>query len=541
MSYIAPDSDIEFCRGFPLDRGHEYAISFASASAQYSAIHAYASKIYDKNSYQRVNKRTIRVGELADNLQGVNYMIFRNTAFGTKWFYAFVDEVNYINNSVCEVVYTIDPLQTYLFDFNWNACMVEREHTLTDVVGEHTETENFAQVTQKYSRILQKTFDSWTYIVASTKFLGVDPSAYTKASQWPNSTPAVYDGVLQGCGLYLYSSISDFANTVKYLDDLGIGSAIVAIFAVPSDLVTTPFANSKVDTSTFTQSLSGALDGYTPKNKKLYTSPFCNIVLSGNGVSVKVFDVQGFTISNGSVEGIIEATCAINPNSSIIAYPIFYRGIGYNPLPGIPYGNKENAVQLGNALQGSWTSDTYANWQAQTGTSRTLTAVMSVLAAGGAVVGAVASGGAGAPLAAGAVMGAVTTIASTAVNQATENLRMSNLPNTLNGGVAAGDINLARGDFGFRVYFAYPVANQAEKIDAYFTRYGYACNKIKVPSTNNRPYWTYCKTNGCAFTPKIGSGIPAPDMEAINGYFDKGITWFKTAADVGRFDRDNSV
>lgn len=539
MAYIAPDSDIEFCRGFPLDRGHEYTIHFSDAGSQYAAIHAYASKIYGKESYQRVNKRTIRIGELADNLQGVNYMAFRNTAFGTKWFYAFVDEVNYINNSVCEVVYTIDPLQTYLFDFNWNACLVEREHTLTDVVGQHTETENFAQVTQKYTRILQKRFDTWTYIVASTKNLAVDPSAYMKASQWPNSTPAVYDGVLQGCGFYLYSSITDFANTVKYLDDLGIGNAIVAIFAIPSELVTTPFANSTISTSSFTQSLSGALDGYTPKNKKLYTSPYCNIVLSGNGVNVKNFDVQGFTITGGAVSGSIVATCSINANSGIIAFPQSYRGIGVVGLD--PYGAKEYAVQLGNALQGSWSSDTYANWQAQTGTSRTLTAVMSVLAAGGAVVGAVASGGAGAPLAAGAIVGAVSTIASTGINQATENLRMQNLPNTLNGGVAAGDINLARGDFGFRVYFAYPVANQAEKIDAYFTRYGYACNKIKVPSSNNRPYWTYVKTNGCAFTPKIGSGIPAPDMEAINGYFDKGITWFKTAADVGRFDRDNSV
>ena len=394
-------------------------------------------------------------------------------------------------------------------------------------------------MTQKYTRILQKRFDTWTYIVASTKNLAVDPSGYTKASQWPNSTPAVYDGVLQGCGLYLYSSISDFANTVKYLDDLGIGNAIVAIFALPSEMVSSPFANSTVSSSSFTQSLSGALDGYTPKNKKLYTSPYCNIVLSGNGVNVKNFDVQGFTITSGSVSGGIVATCSINANSGIIAYPQSYRGIGVVGLD--PYGAKEYAVQLGNALQGSWSSDTYANWQAQTGTSRTLTAVMSVLAAGGAVVGAVASGGAGAPLAAGAIVGAVSTIASTGINQATENLRMQNLPNTLNGGVAAGDINLARGDFGFRVYFAYPVANQAEKIDAYFTRYGYACNKIKVPSTNNRPYWTYVKTNGCAFTPKVGTGIPAPDMEAINGYFDKGITWFKTAADVGRFDRDNSV
>ena len=538
MAYVTPNSTVYLCKGVPLDRDHDFAIYFASAAAQYSALHAYATKTYTAESYQRVNKRTIRINELADNIQTCNYMIFQNTAFGTKWFYAFVDEVNYINNSVSEVVYTIDPLQTYLFDFYWNACPVLREHTSTDVVGQHTETENFAQVTQKYTRILQKRFDTWTYIIASTKNLAVDPSGYTKASQWPNSTPAVYDGVLQGCGFYLYSGITDFANTVKYLDDLGIGNAIVAIFAIPSELVTTPFANSTISTSSFTQSLSGALDGYTPKNKKLYTSPYCNIVLSGNGVNVKNFDVQGFTITGGSVSGSIVATCSINANSGIIAFPQSYRGIGVVGLD--PYGAKEYAVQLGNALQGSWSSDTYANWQAQTGTSRTLTAVMSVLAAGGAVIGAVASGGAGAPLAAGAIAGAVGTIASTAVNQATEDLRMQNLPNTLNGGVASGDVNLARGDFGYRVYFAYPVAAQAEKIDAYFTRYGYACNKIKVPSVNNRPYWTYVQTNGCSFTPKT-AGVPAPDMEAINSYFDRGITWFKTAADVGDFSKDNSV
>lgn len=541
MAYVAPDSNIELCRGFPLDRGHEYAIYFADAASQYSAIHAYASKIYEKNSYQRVNKKTLRIGEIADNLQGVNYMIFQNAAFGTKHFYAFVDEVNYINNSVSEIVYTIDPLQTYLFDFNWNACPVLREHTVSDNLGEHTESEEIGEPTRNYSLVASQYYNDWVYFIMSTKNLDtndIDPSDFTKASDWPNARGGVYSGVYQGASFYRFNNLDTLKNIIKYLDNFGLSGAIVGIFAIPEAFV----ASTDIPLSpvfTFSKTLTGlSFGGYTPKNKKLYMSPFCKLILSGNGTQSKEFDIQGFGLTGSAVSGAIECTSAVSPNAQIIAYPTRYRGIGGQDTTGETpafYGAKEWSIQIGSVIQGSWSSNAYANWQAQSQIDRTMTNVMGVVAAAVAIGSAVVTEGATAGVAA----GAIGSLIGRHVSQAAEDQKMKNLPNTVSGG-SSGDLNLSQNDFGVRVYFAFPVPAQAEKIDNYFTRYGYACNKIKVPSINNRPYWTYVKTNGCAFTPKIGTGIPAPDMEAINSYFDNGITWFKTAADVGRFDRDNS-
>ena len=539
MAYVTPNSTVYLCKGVPLDREHDFAIYFASASAQYSALHAYATKTYTTESYQRVNKRTIRINELADNIQTCNYMIFQNTAFGTKWFYAFVDEVNYINNSVSEVVYTIDPLQTYLFDFYWNACLVEREHTATDVVGENVAPEPISTPNYNYEPITRKTFTNFATVVMCTKDLTVDPSGYQSADDWGAAMPNIVDGILQGAGFYAFSNLNDLRAKLKKLQDLGLSDAVVGLFGVPLDLLTSwtlGTAPQSTTSSTTANITFGTLSGYTPKNKKLYTSPFCKLYLSGNGVQTKDFDVQGFTyigmIPTGFSATFI-CTCACSPGSPIVVYPSNYRGIGgTSPV----YGNKENAVSLGSAIGGSWNASAYANWQAQTATERTLRGVGAVVGAGVAIGSAVVTEGATLPL----VVGAVGNVISTGVSLAAENAKMQNLPNRLQGGAVSADVNLARGDFGFAVYFAVPTADNAKRIDNFFTRYGYACNKIKIPSINNRPYWTYVKTNGCSFTPKT-TGVPAPDMEAINGYFDRGITWFKTAADVGDFSKDNSV
>ena len=99
-------------------------------------ISGYAKYTLTAQSYQRVSRDYIRVGYVADVLQDCNYMMFRNTAYGSKWFYAFITEINYLNDHTSEIRYELDVMQTYYFDYDLGRCFVEREHSLTDYLYE---------------------------------------------------------------------------------------------------------------------------------------------------------------------------------------------------------------------------------------------------------------------------------------------------------------------------------------------------------------------------------------------------------------------
>ena len=136
---ITPNTTIKVYHNVPLDITQQRSIAFASASAQNSYFHTVPNNIlkytFNANTYQRVRRGALRVQQTADNLYDCNYMAFQNTNYGQKWFYAFITSVEYVNDITSEITFEIDELQTWLFDMTLQACMIERSHTISDVIG----------------------------------------------------------------------------------------------------------------------------------------------------------------------------------------------------------------------------------------------------------------------------------------------------------------------------------------------------------------------------------------------------------------------
>lgn len=141
MSYIAPKGIILLCRNVPLDRTHTNTALFKNADQQFTCFHNYTNTDtrFDNQYYTRVTKNTIRVSALADNLIDCNYLMFNNGStldpnnyYKDKWYYAFIDKVEYINENVTEITYTIDVIQSFLFDIQIKSAFVQREHTIYD-------------------------------------------------------------------------------------------------------------------------------------------------------------------------------------------------------------------------------------------------------------------------------------------------------------------------------------------------------------------------------------------------------------------------
>jgi hypothetical protein len=86
----------------------------------------------------------------------------------------------------------------------------------------------------------------------------------------------------------------------------------------------------------------------------------------------------------------------------------------------------------------------------------------------------------------------------------------------------------------------------ARVIDDYFTMYGYATNRVKVPNRTARPYWNYIKTEGCNIGPTTDEWgnktyLPTDVGSEIMCIYDHGITFWNPQCEVGKYSLyDNS-
>ena len=149
MGTIAPNSRVYLLEGVPLDNTYENTIHFASAALQSAYFLETTSTYYNYNprlitplSYQRVNEGVLRVNLPYDQLFHVNYMMFQNTTQNTKWFYAFVLNVEYINEQASNIYYELDVMQTWYMEAHLLDSYIERCHTTTDNLDEHLELED---------------------------------------------------------------------------------------------------------------------------------------------------------------------------------------------------------------------------------------------------------------------------------------------------------------------------------------------------------------------------------------------------------------
>lgn len=143
MPYIAPNSTVYLLHDVPLDSSYKHTIYWGTpvAQANWFQSKTIAHGAFTALAYVRPATGIIRVQQIADALYPVNYMMYRNTSYGSKWFYAFVDEVIYLNDNTTEIRFTLDQLQTWFFEANFRPCLVERNHLGTDTPGSSITTE----------------------------------------------------------------------------------------------------------------------------------------------------------------------------------------------------------------------------------------------------------------------------------------------------------------------------------------------------------------------------------------------------------------
>ena len=227
---IAPNTDIILLKGVPLDNGYQHTLYFANTTAQYNHFNStnYGQKRFVKNTYQRVNKNQLRIQINAEEINDYNYLMFRNTSYGSKWFYAFINGREYINDITTEVTYEIDDIQTYFIGSTLPHCFVEREHSITDNIGDN--------ILPEPVEIGEYVHSDWSIAKRMIEY------AYLVQVVDEDSGQAginVYDQVYSGCELYAFGE--DEAPALKNFLDSYIQrpDQIVSIYCCPKAILPT--------------------------------------------------------------------------------------------------------------------------------------------------------------------------------------------------------------------------------------------------------------------------------------------------------------
>lgn len=511
--YIEPQTNIRLLHNVPLDTTYDHTIYFASASAQQSYFMSLQKYNLTNYTYQRVKRGTARVGIKADNLYDCNYMMFQNSGYGTKWFYAFIISVEFVNNEVTEITFEIDVMQTWFFDCSPDYCYVEREHSTTDAIGDNIVPEQVD--TGEY------VYNGYGKLTASLDPLAVVMLINDSAE---DADGTVYDGVYGGCTMFAYDYDDVESINAKIQQYNQKPDAIVAMYMCPAIatggeigeggmhvLISTEAETLEIEQDAITTSLY--LDGYKPKNNKLYTYPY-NFLSVSSGKNNAVYRYEFFDNLTAKFKINVPLTMPVQ----VALRPKQYKGSGTLSLNG-------ETLVLDDYPMCSWSTDSFRAWVAQ----NSLPIAGTVGAAGiSAVLG--AAGIAFPPL---AVAGGVTAVA----NLMSQGYQASIAADTTRGSINSGSIDVAskiKTFWGGRMSVN---AQYAKMIDEYFSMYGYATKRVKIPNRSARPHWNYVKTVNATVT----GSVPADDMRKICEIYNSGVTFWKNGSEVGNYSLDNSL
>ena len=101
----------------------------------------------------------------------------------------------------------------------------------------------------------------------------------------------------------------------------------------------------------------------------------------------------------------------------------------------------------------------------------------------------------------------------------------------MQGQIPTGILNIQDGSSGFDFKQMTIPYEYARIVDEYFSRFGYACGRVKVPNINARQNWTYTKTIGC----EINGNVPSDDLAKIKEIYDHGITFWNNGNNIGNY------
>ena len=524
----------------PLEDDLKHTLYFSSSSAQHSYMEQNIQRTYTNVSYQR-DTSTFRCPAHIDSIRTCNYMMYQNTAYSNKWFYCFIEKMTYVNDGMTDVEFKVDPIQTFMFDFETQPSFIEREHSTTDVAGDNTLPENFELGEYvKNSNVGTGQIgcgNTMLYVVGVSEIVG---SLSPKPSNTINNIPS---------GLFfIYSKyISTLHDIVDMYDYAGKANAIYTMFIMPESCTWNGSQNA-YQNATWSYNInnhSGSLNvlvptsgadvgkietahtiakptrigmSYSPRNRKMFTFPYCYLNISNNAGSVVTYHYEDFDgTPSFNIDGVIGVGCSIK------MYPINYKNMTH-----FGGGQQDYTYDYGITCAKfptiSWNSDSYTNWLTQN-------AVNLGIGVGATALTAVGN------LALGNVVGATASALGGVTSAVSQYYQASLMPDQAKGNTNLGDLNYSKCKNKFTIYHMSIKPEIARIVDDYWDMFGYPSHRVKKPNYNHRQNWWYTKTIDIY----IKGNIPNEYMNEIKNAYNNGITYWRNPSNFMNYSVSNGI
>lgn len=516
-------------------------VDFENAAAQVAAFNNLASNGVSVSKFNYIKKdQAFRVEGNFANFEAFNYCRYQNADFvnrqgNKKWYYAFIDKVDYIAQDVAMIYITTDYWQTYQFNITYYKSLIARAHVKKsdDVVGRWLQPEPVGASADFEKEI--DIFDGGEDWFPMWEMLSVSRPPSTGEVDWvyggygsESSMTGQYAGFVSD-NTTIQKLIDAYAGDVDRRQDI-IGFRCVPFWVfswlknkgyttdVSVSGYNVPYcsANLVVAQETMADLAGSTLAcGYTPRNKKMLTS-MCRVYIvynyNGfnqplrpefiNGSSLKMRAEMRPIGSNGFKLKLLNYS---KPASSVFDVPYsFEMQIGYNENGGV---------------QGS------------------LNRVGSVLNAASAVAGGAVS--LGANIASGNVGGAITSGVSAvgSIFNSARDLTSAFSSKVATKGNQSDTNSISSENCKFRLVDCSPLYHECGPIDDFLDLYGYAINEWGAISSwkNTRSKWNYLQTVDC----NIKVNAPAPEAAAIRAMFNGGVTVWHSISDFGNYSLNN--
>ena len=122
-----PSGEIYLLRNVPLTESYEHTIDFKDRDEQFNYFYSLLKQSINKYTYIRREREYITLELSLMELDDVNYLMYRS-ADGERLYYAFVIDKVYVNPTTTQVFYSIDVMQTFQFEYKWNASYIKQSH-----------------------------------------------------------------------------------------------------------------------------------------------------------------------------------------------------------------------------------------------------------------------------------------------------------------------------------------------------------------------------------------------------------------------------
>lgn len=541
------NSKLILAKNILLDKTHKNVLNY-STNDMLTLLRSQGHIVGEASNYSFIQKGKISVGFTYNQCLTANYIAYQNPNYSSKWFFAFIDGVEYESNKSTIIYYTIDNWATWFDNLSFKPCYVVREHVNDDSIGANTTEEGLA--VQEFVCEQSDTdigLGSMFWVGVLTNFNPADNTRFSGIT--------IYNRGVFGSRLVLfpYNNVGNLedllafitkTNTLSHIDD------IKDIFIIPYNLISPAnldyveftlegvegtfgfyeLNNYTYDAKTYDWEIDKTLsfNDYTPKNNKCFVYPFNYLYVTNNIGDSNIFKYEDFS---NSAKATFKVDLSLSIGCSGRIVPVNYKRVSEY---------LDGAVSLGKYPTCQWSSDSYTNWLTQNAVNITtsfMNAGLSMMSLGLTANNAVTNSTT--PLqSAGMTLNPVANIANQIASTIGSFYQAQLLPNRT-AGTNTADVNFASNDTTFKVEHMRIKTEHLRQIDDYFTRFGYKVIRVKVPNITGRASFNYIE---------IGQGerfaygeVPPESLTEINMIAQNGLTIWHNHANVGNYNVNNPI